>query len=307
MKQLIVTILIGIPGSGKSTWAHDFIRKNQNWIIVNRDSIRFMVAGRYVLEPKGENLVTAIQNETILSALDMKYNVIVDNTNLRADYIEAIIELVEYKADVEFLYLDCSLQKAIDRDASRERNVGEKIIKRMYNDLKILLDSYDISTKRKQITKFQHTLELQDQQVLKPNLPNCVIFDIDGTLALMGKRIAYDWDKVDVDFINPIVVETLKMWKQSNPDYKIILLSGRDSAARTLTIEWLNFNQIYFDELFMRRANDFRKDSIVKLELYENNIKDKYNVLVIYDDRNQVVDMWRANNLVCHQVNEGRF
>lgn len=37
------------------------------------------------------------------------------------------------------------------------------------------------------------------------------------------------------------------------------------------------------------------------------NIKDKYNVLGIFDDRQQVVDMWRSLGLKCFQVEPGNF
>ena len=57
----------------------------------------------------------------------------------------------------------------------------------------------------------------------------------------------------------------------------------------------------------MGNADDSRKDSIVKQEIYEMCIKDKYNVLFVLDDRDQVVNMWREQGLKCLQVAEGNF
>jgi hypothetical protein len=57
----------------------------------------------------------------------------------------------------------------------------------------------------------------------------------------------------------------------------------------------------------MRKHNDNRKDSIIKQEIYDNYIKDKYNVLFVYDDRNQVVNQWRKNKLKVFQVEDGNF
>jgi hypothetical protein len=57
----------------------------------------------------------------------------------------------------------------------------------------------------------------------------------------------------------------------------------------------------------MREAGDSRKDSIVKQELYEKHIEPSYDVFVVLDDRNQVVDMWRSLGLVCLQVAPGDF
>jgi hypothetical protein len=58
----------------------------------------------------------------------------------------------------------------------------------------------------------------------------------------------------------------------------------------------------------MRKNNDQRKDSIIKFELFENHIKDKYYVELVVDDRQQVVDMWRRKlGLTCLQVDYGDF
>ena len=88
----------------------------------------------------------------------------------------------------------------------------------------------------------------------------------------------------------------------------VILFSGRDETCRNLTQEWLIENGVHYDDLFMRPKNDNRKDSLVKKELYEQHIKESYDVLFVLDDRNQVVDMWRKDlDLPCFQVNYGNF
>lgn len=57
----------------------------------------------------------------------------------------------------------------------------------------------------------------------------------------------------------------------------------------------------------MRPEGDIRKDSIVKREIFENYIRDYYNIQFVLDDRNQVVEMWRSLGLKCLQVQEGDF
>ena len=57
----------------------------------------------------------------------------------------------------------------------------------------------------------------------------------------------------------------------------------------------------------MRKKDDFRKDSIIKKEIFENEINPKYNVLFVYDDRNQVVKTWRELGVKVFQVEEGNF
>ena len=60
-------------------------------------------------------------------------------------------------------------------------------------------------------------------------------------------------------------------------------------------------------QLFMRKKDDYRQDAIVKKELYEEHIKDKYYVEAVFDDRDQVVNMWREEGLLCCQVYYGNF
>jgi hypothetical protein len=58
----------------------------------------------------------------------------------------------------------------------------------------------------------------------------------------------------------------------------------------------------------MRVDQDFRKDAIIKKELFMNNVHNKFFVEFILDDRKQVVDMWRNDlGLTVFQVAEGDF
>jgi hypothetical protein len=65
---------------------------------------------------------------------------------------------------------------------------------------------------------------------------------------------------------------------------------------------------IAFDMLIMRKTKDFRKDAIIKTEIFNEQIKDNYFIEFVLDDRNQVVDMWRKElGLPCFQVFYGDF
>lgn len=54
------------------------------------------------------------------------------------------------------------------------------------------------------------------------------------------------------------------------------------------------------------RPADKRRDSLVKRGLLEE-IGQLYAVRGVLDDRNQVVEMWRAAGLTCLQVADGDF
>lgn len=131
-----------------------------------------------------------------------------------------------------------------------------------------------------------------------------IICDIDGTIAHMGERSPYDWHKVGTDNPDKIVIDLLRR----HDDRVVILLSGRDEVCRSETVQWLAENRVPFHYLHMRPEGDNRKDSIVKRELFEEYIRDHFNVEFVLDDRNQVVDMWRNElGLKVLQVAAGDF
>lgn len=299
MKKLKVKFLIGIPASGKSTWSKDYVSKNPDWIRVNRDDFRHMLKDMPVCEMKVENVITDMINNSIVSALMSKFNVIIDNTNLKAKYLNPLIELVKPYADIEFQIFDISIEKAIERDNNREKKVGSEVIKRMYNDYRILLDTFDFSHIRK-TEKIHQTFEFRKE------LPTCAVFDIDGTLGHMNnKRGPFDWDRVDRDDVDTQVARMVTLHR--NVGDTIIIVSGRDDTSLDLTVEWLNFYDIKYDMIFMRKADDNRKDNFVKRDIYNDNIIGKYNIAAIYDDRKQVVDELRNMGLKVFQVEPGLF
>lgn len=157
-------------------------------------------------------------------------------------------------------------------------------------------------------------------EIYKANrtLPRAFICDIDGTLTdHEGIRGHFEYQKVLQDRpIYPIIhiVQALigvGVWIP-------LFVSGREEYSRNDTIEWIDIHgQIeipnpashYHEEpkLFMRPDGDYRKDYVVKSEIFDNYIRDHYWVEFALDDRNQVVNMWRQADLPCLQVAPGDF
>jgi hypothetical protein len=82
------------------------------------------------------------------------------------------------------------------------------------------------------------------------------------------------------------------------------MFSGRDAICKPETEQWLKDNNVFYDELHMRKENDMRKDYIIKKELYEAVIKDKYNVVAVFDDRLQVCKLWYELGLPLFRVGD---
>lgn len=297
MKQNLKTIiLVGPPASGKTTWSHNYVAKNPNTVIVSRDAFRFMLRNSPVTEHKIEELINSLQATTIISALSSKLDVIVDNTHLKIKYINEVIDLVKYHSDIEFMVFDVSKRKCLERDEARIKKVGEQVLSRMFSDYEIIKNSF-VFQPLKRVHKIHDYAN-------KSGLEEIVIFDIDGTVAHSnGKRFPYDWDRVGIDDSDAVVIDMFRMHMHRGD--RIFLLTGRDGVCRAETAKWFEERGLVYDKLLMKGVNDNRRDTVVKTELYNNEILGKYHVKVIYEDRQKIVDMWRKMGLKVFQVEPG--
>lgn len=141
-----------------------------------------------------------------------------------------------------------------------------------------------------------------------PEKQEAIVCDLDGTLALMEDRKPFDWHLVGQDKLNiPVYDLLLKYAATQTMPPAIILLSGRKDVCRPETEQWLDEWTVPYDHLYMRAADDDRKDGYTKYDLFNEHIRDNYNVLFMLDDRDQVVALWRTMGLACFQVNYGNF
>ncbi|HEX8531655.1 MAG TPA: 5'-hydroxyl kinase, partial [Cytophagales bacterium] len=141
-------------------------------------------------------------------------------------------------------------------------------------------------------------------------LPKVILVDIDGTIAERGQRSPFDWERVHLDTPKGHVVQLVKGLHRAG--YGVIFLSGRDEVCRETTKAWIAQHFAWQEPddylLLMRGHRDQRKDSIIKRELFDGHVRDKFYVEAVIDDRNQVVDMWRRElGLTCLQVDYGDF
>jgi predicted secreted acid phosphatase len=143
----------------------------------------------------------------------------------------------------------------------------------------------------------------------------CYLFDIDGTIADLTHRLHHiektpkDWDaffdSCHKDAPIPHIVELAALISKHA---RVIFVSGRSDRCRSETMEWLCKHGLGQSVgLFMRKDGDHRPDNVVKLELLEQIKSRGYEPIMAFDDRNQVVEMWRANGVPCAQVAPGDF
>ena len=168
-------------------------------------------------------------------------------------------------------------------------------------------------------------------------MKNTVIFDLDGTLANIDVRRdkslkpngKLDWEIfasptsiMDWDTPNQPVIKMAQLFKADG--FKIVIFSGRNDRGFFATRDWLKIHNVPFDLLVMRpdKFKDkswpiadgnpatpdmrFMPDEILKKEMLDTFV-DKDDVFMTVDDRQKVVDMWRAEGLTCFQVAPGDF
>ena len=133
-----------------------------------------------------------------------------------------------------------------------------------------------------------------------------LISDVDGTVAIRNGREPFEWSRLHEDLPNEGVIEVISRLAQSG--LQIIFISGREERYRSDTESWLNRHVHFQFELYCRNNEDYRKDSVIKQEIYLESIHERFKVLAVLDDRDQVVRMWRdVLGLTCLQVNWGDF
>lgn len=277
MKKQKILCLKGLPASGKTTYAKEL----KGYKRVNKDDLRAMIDNG-VWGKENEKAIKFIEQQIVKTYIKSGFNVVVDDTNFAQ--IDAWKNIAKgLGADFEEKFFDVPVAECVERDAKRgTKSVGAKVIFGMYN-------SY---------------LKPKPPALIE-GLPSAYIVDIDGTLAKMNGRSPYDYSKVSTDLPNNNVITVINALRGAG--HTIHIVSGRDNVCEADTVEWLAKYGVLGNYLSMRKNKDVRKDTEVKREIYEKHIKGKYNVLGVFDDRNQVVDLWRSLGLTTMQVDYGNF
>ena len=146
------------------------------------------------------------------------------------------------------------------------------------------------------------------------------IFDLDGTLALIEHRRHFienrkrRWKEffaacID-DAPNPPV---LTVFTHLRAVSEVRIFSGRSDEVRTQTVDWLErhtgLTKLDIEDcLIMRRSGDYTPDDVLKRQwLRDLPEHDRRRLVAVFDDRDRIVAMWRAEGVACFQVAPGNF
>lgn len=306
-----VSITVGLPGSGKTRVAKLMHADNpDDVILVSRDGLRAeLFNGEGILSSHEENYITKVQKGIVKDAVRVGKHVIIHDTNLRERYRTQWAKIAAAQG-AEFEIIDLTSVDpgiCITRDANRSRRVGHKVIEELYEKFIVPLNGRSLDVP-------QTALSLSvsfEPYVPDLTLPKAIIVDVDGTVAdCTGVRSPYDYSRVSLDRPKKDVIQLVK-----NEAYdlgtKILFVSGRlapvDSQCYNDTLEWLYKHVKVPVEMLAMREVDGVDDTVVKYNIFDKLIRDRYNAKYSLDDRNRVVSMWRSINLLCLQVAEGDF
>jgi predicted kinase len=303
-----VEMLVGIPGSGKSTYAKQVVAKDpSNWARINNDDLRAMLNGS-VWTSEYEKMITDARNYLIRDALKRGKNVIIDNLNINRRHFDDVCKIAKsVNADIQVyekaFYIE--LEDAIERNSKREgaARVPDDVVKKWWKksggkQFKFYKPRMEIFYATKSMNKNIKPMVQDD------SLPRAVIFDNDGTISLIHSgRSPYDASTCDLDIPNNHVIECMKLYY--NAGYKILFVSGREDKYRESTERFYqkHFPEVKY-ELYMRKTGDMRKDVIIKEEIFNEHIKGKYYVAGWFDDRLQVSKWVYENGLPLFRVND---
>ena len=242
----------------------------------------------YKFKRSREQRVTEIQFRQADDAREQNMDIIVSDTNLNPK-TRLKWEMWCQASGYEYreIVINTEPHICITRSLKRDYTVPPHIINKQYVQMRKYLGL--------------PTTYSEPDHVATPT----IVVDIDGTVADMtGVRSPFDWDKVGEDLPHLDIIDLVEDLAEN---HTVIFLSGRDGCCYDDTKAWLESYITAPFHLFMRETKDSRADAIIKEELFDKHIRGEYNVKYVLDDRQQMVDRWRAMGLRCLQVQAGDF
>lgn len=307
-----LSITVGLPGSGKTTEA-ELIQMTEGMDkveLVSRDDLRHLLfRSSGILNSAQETRITKVQKQLVKDALKMGKHVVVHDLNLRESYRKQWAEIAQaYGAEFDIIDLtQVSIELCIQRDARRERTVGEEVIRDIAKRYKNVLKADTWKPyKLYPSVSFDKPVDYSPVEYI-PGLPDAIIVDLDGTIFdCTGVRSPYDETKYHLDRPKMQVIERVRDHAYEL-GHKVIFVSGRHEDGREVSEQMLNKHVKVPIEGFFMRYERGTEDSVIKAELFNRHIRGKYNIVAVYDDRDRVVEMWRRLGLLVLQVEKGDF
>ena len=112
-------LLVGIPGSGKTTYAKNYIERNANAIHLSSDAIRKELYGDENIQGNPAEVFSLMQKRAV-EALNNGCGVLYDATNITRKDRANIIGICPKFAKIECHIIWAPIEVCIQRDAERD-------------------------------------------------------------------------------------------------------------------------------------------------------------------------------------------
>lgn len=124
-----------------------------------------------------------------------------------------------------------------------------------------------------------------------------------------GKGKTHMWtpyfEACDRDLPNERMIKLMKtIWPRILGD--MYIMTGRCESVRQKTEDWLNAQDFAYDHLLMRPIGNRVDDHILKIQ-WGLEYSPPEDTLLVFEDRQRVVDAWRSAGYTCLQVAPGAF
>lgn len=292
-----VTIVRGLPSCGKTTWAREWV--DQDPMVrarVSRADLAAMAGGAL-----GLGQVRTLRDVTLSALLAADLDVVVDDIHLSDQSVQEVLDVARQHQSLILVY-DMSqtpLDEVFRRNSLRDRPAPEDVIAG-YHRTFVAGQPFPLP-----IPPTPQPPEPPQAYVPIEGQPTYLV-DIDA-VALRGERGPSDWDAVGLDRPNGPVIRLLEALDGTGL-FQFVFLAGRPEGCCEATEKWLvDHVGVEWGRLFMRDTGDDRPDDVVKMEIFDREIRERYNIAGVFDDRNRVVSMWRSLGLTVFQVADSDF
>lgn len=293
VKQL--TVLSGLPGSGKSFKAEELLRANKYAMRVNKDLLREMFHFS-TYDATREQTVVQVEYSLVEWLLEDGHDVIVDDTNFNPKHMEKYQAIAEEEgATLQVIRMENDVELCIKRDAKRaknykvERSVGADVIKNMAYKNGILAQLRPIAVVNLDV--------LSDAAHRQHYIKNANITNGSAKPDWPGFYSQCYRDQ-------PINANIAKLVEYKEQGYEIVLVCSYPEQYRGLRTKWLEHYQVPFDRMLMRPDGNYEKDEVLKKKMLDNYIN-KDMVEIWIDDRPVIIKMIKANGIKIEQVGSG--
>lgn len=134
-------LLIGLPGSGKSTWARQFIQQFPRYEVLSTDKTRALLYGDAAIQGEWAQIwhqLEALLRQSV-QAIDVQVRegVIWDATNVQRRRRRELIQTLSQLGfnDIGAVWFDTPLAVCLERNQLRDRTVPPEVILKMHREL----------------------------------------------------------------------------------------------------------------------------------------------------------------------------